>query len=186
MKYFLLLLFLTSCSTIIEDLFSNGWCTYSIYRGNHFSIGNRSLILTSNKLYIKVKFSSSCIYELDSDQGDINKLIGFTDCYGLVHDNSARLGWRWNTIKQKIEIFTYTYNQGKVNYLFITDANIDSEYNASISISNDKYIYSFDNISLTINRGCSNNVNIGTILYPYFGGNRTAPHDIFIKIKYNF
>ena len=137
----------------------------------------------------EVLFDESCIYDLgdDIDQFDINKLFGI----GFLNHkrNSARFGWR-STRNGMIEIFAYLYKRGeRISRKMIAikpNERVEMQINFSKKLGNiefivlkkngerAKQIFQFDHIgfsSLFIYK-----------LFPYFGGNETAPHDMRIDI----
>ncbi len=64
----------------------------------------------------------------------------------------------------------------------ITTVNIGVENNCSIKLSGYNYIFTVNGVSVTFPRANSTSTASGYQLYPYFGGNETAPHDITIYI----
>jgi hypothetical protein len=164
--------------------------TYVIKSGNHFSNFKLPTVVTTKYFSFRAKFDDSAEYYLGTDdQYDINKLYGFSDCGSIHHKNSARFGWVWNDRasnlrgRGRLEIYAYTYHKGKRNSQFITsvDLNVFNSYN--IKVNKNNYIMSVNNFSVTMPRGCDSSNPIGVKLYPYFGGNEVAPHDVRIEIK---
>ena len=130
-----------------------------------------------NKLSYKYKFTPSCIYDLESDDnGDINKLFGFTHLY--VHWDSVRFGWNCNLETEKINIYAYYYIKGTRYSRFLKEINIGEYYTFKIKIYegyayyliNHEFIYSHKFMSKVT--GYENGV--------YFGGNRKAPNSMII------
>ncbi|MER3497486.1 MAG: hypothetical protein C4308_02025 [Chitinophagaceae bacterium] len=60
----------------------------------------------------------------------------------------------------------------------ITTIAIGSEYNCSIKLNGNKYIFTVNYITVDIPRASTTATAKGYKLYPYFGGAETAPHDI--------
>lgn len=91
----------------------------TILKNTHYAIGLSAfsamgLMMTDTSYTIsrRVKFNSNCAYDLgNEDQKDWNKVFGI--CFGVrgIHKNSLRFGWRWNTMKQKIELCTIVYRE---------------------------------------------------------------------------
>lgn len=52
-----------------------------------------------------------------------------------------------------------------------------------ISVRNNEYIFSVNGNTITMPRTSTTLQATGYKLFPYFGGNELAPHDIFIRIK---
>lgn len=177
-----------------KDFFDTPFVKYTVSKGNHYSIHDGDF-LNNDILQFDVKFDNTVIYSLSdtNDQKDFNKLYGFCDCNSLVHENSARFGWRW--YDNQIEIFAYYYVNGKPNidkmssmedYMGSVKPNEVNHY--SIRISGNHYIFQLNNKILETPRHQKCKAGGYYKLYPYFGGTSIAPHDIniYIKEKYNY
>ena len=179
MKYFILLLLnilIISCNK--KD--SDGYSIFTIKSGDHKS--SSSLEYTNrNQFNFKVTFDSSCIYKTSDpiNQWDVNKLIGVSDG-GLHQKNSARFGWRW--VDNKLELMAYTHYNGNFYFDKVTDLEIGKEYDC-ILIMADDYTFICNGQTTHIKRWRNDKSN-NYYLWPYFGGDETAPHDIKIKLKY--
>lgn len=113
-------------------------------------------------------------------EGHINKLWGFSE--GFDHQyNSARIGWAYNN--GALRLYAYAYNKGVRLSTEITAVNIGVENNCSIKLSGFNYIFTVNGVTVTLSRANSTSSASGYQLYPYFGGDETAPHDIFIYIR---
>lgn len=139
----------------------------------------------------KFKFDKSCLFEVkDADDYDINKLFGFS--FGWHHKNSIRLGWRPSALNEKkIQLFAYWYNHSIRSSGFICEIDADVIYRANINCY-------FQNNTIRISIVQENNthligsfaiqkfdfpkIRLGYYLFPYFGGNKEAPHDMKIHI----
>lgn len=146
-------------------------------------------------------FTESCLYDLkDEDQGDVNKLFGFS--IGLHHNTSFRFGWKADLKTQTIEIVGYEYHD-KIRQATIHICNValrnsvyfmlyySPEGKTEYVVYQDntyygKYILSEDVVRNVVEVVVGNTVNIkrkwglGYTLGLYFGGNETAPQDIII------
>ena len=82
----------------------------------------------------------------------------------------------------KLEIYAYTHVDKEINSEYMGFVELNKTYTYEIKISDDKYLFRFDGIEISTDRGCdSNNTTIlGYRLEPYFGGAEKAPHDIYI------
>lgn len=160
---------------------------YHIKEGNHYK-SNIGLKLHSGLTGINFSFifDSSCWYKkINKDSLDINKLFGLS--YGPHHKNSIRLGWvpDFENIG-KIQLWSYVYNKGKRTFNHICDCNISDNYLVSFKVENNQLT-----IFIVGNEFCSifkenfeiPKFKIGYFLYPYFGGDNPAPHDIAIDIN---
>lgn len=134
------------------------------------------------KLKFKALFDSTSIYKtsLASNQGDINKLYGVSDCESYHHTNSARFGWRW--YEEKLEIWAYTYSEGKRNFALLDTVSIGSFNEYELEFQENKYVFRLNDKKVEMPRFCVASAK-GYKLFPYFGGDETAPHDISIWIE---
>jgi hypothetical protein len=187
----ILFLALSSCNKSAENILDNsgptgnspGFIKYVIKAGQQYS--EQSVFQQTNydELKFVVKFDSSAIYRTLSpnNQLDINKLYGFADNNDDHHHFSARFGWRWSD--GALRLFAYTYNKGEMNYEELTTVDIGAEYTCAIKVSGSQYIFSLNGQTKSMPRFSTTTTAIGYKLYPYFGGDETAPHDIRIFIK---
>jgi hypothetical protein len=156
---------------------------YVIYAGNHYADHNPYQHVQCEELKFTVKFDSSCIYETidPANQEDINKLYGFSDNNMQHQQFSARFGWNWT--RGALRLYAYTYNNGVRESREVTSIPIGVEQTCSIKIQNDEYIFSVNHIIVEMDRESKTIKAAGYKLYPYFGGDETAPHDIVVWIK---
>lgn len=155
----------------------------------------------SRKIYWDTKwlsFDDTIRYDLgEEDQADVNKLFGFS--YGYHHKNSDRIGFRYNIQKSNVELILYSYANGKrLPSIVIGDIEINEPFTVSlrVELQDDKRIINtkivpmrpdasreYENLktySTTIDDTKSKNKFFKYSLGLYFGGNRTAPHNILI------
>lgn len=137
----------------------------------------------TNKMTFYCEFDDSALYnDTSEDRFDVNKLFGFS--LGLHHVNSYRFGW--NVLDGKIHIYAYSYINSKrvIDEICVIENN--KKYKFIINIKNGKAIFTIvdDNYNLkqVIQLAPSKKI-FGYHLWPYFGGNKTAPNDIFIKFN---
>jgi len=160
----------------------NGYKVYKIKEGQH-----RSSVciktLAHHTLMFEAIFDGSAVYTTSDpvNQHDINKLYGFSECNQRHHKNSARFGWRW--LNGNLEIHAYVYNDGERSSQFITNVSLNKSYKYSIEMYDDYYVFRVDNESIKMTR--TNNCDTGLfyMLFPYFGGDEKAPHEIKIQIR---
>jgi hypothetical protein len=154
-----------------------------IKKGKHGNIHFPRLI---RKAITKtVMFTDSCRYDIGDDQSDINKLLGIG--YFPYHRmNSARLGWRYIRENDSIELLMYWYkNKARYNES-LCQIKINQRYVCSLTTNESSHIFSvktMDNELLSIKSIDLKPRFIGYELFPYFGGNIKAPHDIIIDIS---
>lgn len=178
----ILFFLLITCYKLEDDFF-----IHTIKKGNHIS-GNYMSVHNSRKLECEVIFTESCIYEIPNDiEFDTNKLIGISDSY--IHLNhSVRIGWRY--YKGQLEILSYVRKNKVIHLQHMCYVEINQPYFFSVEIKNDRYILIckkvggvYKPVNVEVSRTSDYN-GIRYKLFPYFGGNNPAPHDITIKIKY--
>lgn len=151
----------------------------------------------------RVNFTESCLYPFDDpDDYDINKLVGIsflrmTKFAAPHHSDSIRFGWRCSENHPgKISIYPYWYNKGQ-RYWY--NKSHTGQQHAILDI-NREYVFRLQlmpehgRFRLTIYQGAyewSNDHPLfsfethfdfpkfkwGYMLFPYFGGDNTAPQD---------
>jgi hypothetical protein len=181
------LLFGTACSNVEElaDVIpakaASKEVQYTIAAGSHHAV-NRYQSISKKELRFKVRFDSSAIYTTadPTNQADINKLFGFSDCGTHHHTNSARFGWRW--FEEKLELWAYTYEKGERMSELISEIDLNKTYEASIRATDTAYLFELNDTVKELSRACSGQPE-GYLLYPYFGGDEVAPQDIRIWIE---
>ncbi|HLG41551.1 MAG TPA: hypothetical protein VI461_17860 [Chitinophagaceae bacterium] len=184
-----ILLSLFSCgksqedSVIINHPANNEFIKYTIKAGEQYCDQNPYKQTNYSELKFIVKFDSSAVYQTLSpaNQLDVNKLYGFSDSENQHHQFSARFGWRWS--EGALRFFAYVYNNGVMNFEELGTISIGAEHDCSIKVNSSRYIFTLDHISKTMPRASLATTAVGYQLYPYFGGDEKAPHDIYIWIK---
>ncbi|OQP57586.1 hypothetical protein [Niastella populi] len=160
-----------------------GYTEYLIPAKQHYATNNVYQTIDKKELHFTAIFDSSCIYTNNNAENayDINKLYGFSDCGSLHHENSARVGWLWNG--KMIELYAYCYTNGIRKSALLGTTLIGTPAELSISIQPNQYLFTCNGSKTTLQRHCNSSNILGYKLYPYFGGNETAPHDIHVFIK---
>jgi hypothetical protein len=156
---------------------------YHIPQGEHYSDQSGFVPVAYKEQKFLVRFDSTAIYQtIDPvNQYDINKLYGFSDNGKQHHEFSARIGWRWSD--GALRLFGYIYNNTVVSYEEITTVSIGVQHTCSIRVAGNSYVFSVNNKTITMPRESAGDTATGYKLYPYFGGDETAPHAINIRIK---
>jgi hypothetical protein len=191
-SYLIIILFLlSSCKKAFQAIIGHGmnapktgvYNKYTIRQGQHYADENGYKAVEYDELKFLVRFDSSCVYQTidPGNQEDINKLYGFSDNNATHQQFSARFGWNW--ARGALRLYGYNYNSGNRESQEITSIQIGTEYSCSIKIAGDKYIFSVNTIVVEMPRQSQTTKAIGYRLYPYFGGDEVAPHDINIWIK---
>jgi hypothetical protein len=138
----------------------------------------------------RVKFLNSCVYTLPED--DINKLFGFGYFSWKLflgktphHIDSARVGWRYNGLSQKIELFLYCYVNGYRRIEHIYNLGINTYYDIELIQHPNRYVLSvIDSTGGLYGRPVyySHNKKLQYLLWGYFGGNEPAPHEMSYEL----
>lgn len=162
---------------------SGQFIKYTIQKGNQYCDGNNYKTIETNEMAFAVKFDSTAIYQTTSpeNQYDINKLYGFSDNNADHHQYSARFGWRWSD--GALRLFAYVYNNGIVDSKELATIPIGVEINCSIKVAASSYLFTVNGAVTSMPRTATTEKAKGYQLYPYFGGDESAPHQIDIWIK---
>lgn len=178
--------FFISCSSKLENpvpSIFNGK-KYTIAPGAHEADDNPFHFETLHELKFKAKFDRSSIYMTvdPTNQNDVNKLLGYSDCGSFHEINSARFGWRW--FNNQLEIMAYSYVNGiRPEPICVAVVALNTVNSYSIKFHKDKYIFTVnDTNKVEVPKSC-NYEGIRYKLYPYFGGDETATHEIRIWIE---
>lgn len=176
-KWILLTLAFFGCRKVDE----NGFKTYIIKKNRHRS-GIQVKRDYRDKIEFEVIFDESAIYtSKDSvNQLDINKLYGVSDCGEHHLTSSIRIGWRW--VNDSLELHWFKHENGQFSFDKIKSIELNQSISCCIELTEDKYIISVDGVTKETTRPCGQTYK-RYYLYPYFGGDETAPHDITIKLK---
>ncbi|MFT2007706.1 hypothetical protein ACMA1I_03455 [Pontibacter sp. 13R65] len=172
---------ISGADTIVVETEPVPSTTYVIHKNQHHAI-NKIQKVSSPNLKFEATFDSTAIYtSIDpANQGDINKLYGFSDCGSLHQSNSARFGWRW--YNNKLEIHAYTYYNGTRKSALISTVALGQTYTYELERQEGRYVFKVNGEQVTLPRACYDQAD-GYMLYPYFGGDEVAPHDIKIVVK---
>ena len=176
-KFLLILLPVISC----KKLDKIGFKTYSIKKGRHSS-GFHYKSDYKETIEFDVIFDESSIYETEDpvNQADINKLYGVSDGGSHHMESSIRIGWRW--YNNNLELLWFKHELGELSYGLIETIDVNKTYRCKIELKSNTYEISVDNKKVSTPR-LFKGVYKHYYLYPYFGGDERAPHNISIKIK---
>lgn len=159
--------------------------TYKIKKGKHRSGIHIRPHFGTKRMAWTVRFDESCTYDIGMpDQLDVNKLCGIS--HGLHHKDSARFGW--TSVGNRIELFAYYYTNGVRSFKSMGVHDIGEDIELYITVSKEFYHMTVQSKSDSIIRKDRTERNVkackyGYMLYPYFGGNQTAPHDVKMSLK---
>ena len=181
-----------------QYFFEKKWITYEIKEGNHFSELKgwfwkkiKINLEEDNVLDFRVVFTKSCLYDARKVGQHINKLYGVA-C-GQHHENSVRIGWRCESrIYGRFSLWAYCYNNGKLSIELLANTYVDNIERLRIEVSKSEMtakLIDDNNYPTSIaqhteyleqHRDCP---KLGRYkLFPYFGGEAVAPHDMEIRI----
>jgi hypothetical protein len=179
------LIFFTGCDELERITATNqpetGLTTYVIPAGEHYCSQSEYRKMNVSSIKFRARFDSSAIYETKAknNQADINKLYGISDCGSSHQTNSARFGWVWNN--NRLEIWAYIYADGQRQFRFVDSVSLNEFHQYEIAFTDSSYVFKVNN-SVELPRGCKSEAD-GYKLYPYFGGDEAAPHEVTIVIE---
>ncbi len=176
----LMLVFVTACEKYEDNM---PYTIYEIKEGSHASKSQLKWLYQPHLSY-EVIFDNTCRYEnkIPSNQRDINKLFGFADCNSHHQENSARFGWRW--YNDRLELLTYCYDNGVRTSQFMSALELNTPYKCHIYLFQDHYELEIEDIiKISENRANICTQGIYYLLWPYFGGDETAPQNIRIHMR---
>ena len=162
---------------------------FIIKEGKHYSKGFNFGFNKNNYLKFEAKFDNSCLYSFnDNDIYDINKLFGYTTMW-YHHYQSARIGWRCLD-GENIQLLTYSYNAGHRHngeHDFLGQVKPNEIFTCTIEDKEYAYKYTFEKEgeepSIFFDNKEPDWFPFKYFLFPYFGGNKTAPHDMKFYIN---
>ena len=174
---------------------------YTITKGRH---GGAPLLwdvwFTPNpRIHYDCIFNDDCFYNLDGDPNtmsgddlDTNKLIGLgflnLKKWPPHHYESVRVGWEWNSETLCIDLSAYWYDGGVRKEHLLLSVRRGLPFEIIMTASKDFYnitiIYNYTPEKRTVNFPIErkHHYPISYLLGPYFGGNRTAPHDMSLYL----
>jgi hypothetical protein len=133
-----------------------------------------------------VKFEDSCRYKFqDQDQEDVNKLFGI-GYFWSHHKESARFGWRYNPMIDKITLSAYCYVNSERIIWDLCSVKINEWYSLTIIIRENDYQFLVYANGMQIEHEIVTKQHKKKFGYPlsvFFGGNNPAPHKMKIHIE---
>lgn len=142
-------------------------------------------MIDSHTMKMRVMFWDNCLYRLEPPHDkDINKLFGVG--FGNHMKYSARFGW--NSSGEQIDIYAYVRHKGKANWRHLTSCSPNESVTLSLTIYYGKYAFSAikpsgENAVITMPRTAHWLYRwMPYRLYPYFGGEKTAPHSMTLQL----
>jgi hypothetical protein len=151
---------------------------FSVDKGKH-KFYPRFPELSDTSVSFIAKFDINCLYKLKGvDHHDINKLFGITSLF--IHKNSYRFGWRAE--EDKIRIFAYWYNRGIRGWhdMGLVNPNESNEY--VIHGGENYFMFKLNDTEFFVEDTEDWCDFLTFESYPYFGGDKSAPHSMDIYI----
>lgn len=158
--------------------------TFITRKGDHYADPRVVESLQSRTLEFDAMFNETAIYDFGDPalQSNKNKLLGFSDCNSLHHENSARFAWQW--FNERLEIYAYCYANGERIEKFVGVVDLNEFNHYRIEIREDQYAFILNNETpVYIERGNTCERGVYYMLWPYFGGHIPAPHDVQVFIR---
>ena len=173
-RYILILFLLVSCTKYSEEH------TYTIYKGDHGSGLRFNPVIGDASVSFQFSFTENHKYlsEIPDDINklDVNKLYGLTSTD--IHLNSCRIGWR-ELENGNFEVLGYWYFDSKDFYFeHLYEAKIGELLYLAVS-NYGNYHFSCNSEELIIPAREFNETHRA---FPYFGGDNTAPHEMYFSI----
>lgn len=181
-------LFLSGC---VPDFLLSDSDWVVIEAGEHEPNPKRKvgLLISPHEISATVTFDSSCIYDIGTaDADDWNKVIGLgfvgskdqsLDGVPPHQVDGARVGWRWNKQRGRIDLGAYIYVEGQRIDFKVAETAINTPTKLTIKIDYDRKVYQVlggQTVPFTHDKSFAYNTGL------YFGGNQVAPHRIRVKI----
>lgn len=168
------------------DLDTIPWTTYTILSGEHYSQKGAGLrFFTADSLRFKLAFDTTIRAKNANpvNQMDWNKVLGFSDCATHHQTNSARLVWRYDTVADNVALGQYLYIDEERSYKELTKIEIGDTINALVFRGDGQYGFDVNGVSSRIPKSCNSKL-VSYWLYPYFGGDETAPQKVNVHIQH--
>lgn len=159
--------------------------------------------INKQEFNLKVYFWENCNYVLTNNIGQVNKLYGHS--FNLFpwfdkkdkkwksghHKNSIRFGWR-SIDSDKIELIAYVYVNGERAENVITTIRTEEWTHLNFQETAEFYIFRVirqngDSGLYKFRKSITKKGFLNLFifrLYPYFGGEISAPHNMTISLKY--
>lgn len=165
---------------------------YLIKKGNHYcnvSIFERlfSIGWKVQQIAVNFRFAKECWWATprNQDDFDLNKLCGIS--YGLNdHSNSVRFAWVPDFNKSGvINIHGYVYDELSSGHVskFIAPVNVEEVHTGLIKTNGNQYMLMIGATSINMDN-LHGDPSLCFRLFPYFGGNNTAPCDMVIGLEF--
>ncbi len=177
------LMFITKTIVKVNNRF-----VFLIKKGHHYSFHFPKLYFGFKKKFeIRIKLDDNCKYDFgDEGNFDVNKLWGVS--FGHHHKNSIRIGYRKSmsmTGGKDFELCLYRYDRGfrEIECLLLFDAQ--EVVNLTLVLGRNTFGLWRDDSLVTrpLYSDFLGGLKFGYYLFPYFGGNGVAPHDMTFEVE---
>ena len=133
------------------------------------------------------RFTPTCFYRFGNENDyDVNKLFGFTTKLTSPMDTSFRFGWNNETGEKTVSIHAFWHIDNAMRSQYMGEVEIEKSYRFRITKG-----FAFVDFSVIDEDGntilahhcpyiMKSKFSFGYRLFPYFGGNEVAPHDILL------
>jgi hypothetical protein len=171
---------------------------YTMKKGRHHAsklLKNR-LLRHVEYLHWYNRFDSSARYiihnengSIHEDQHDWSKLSGITFTPWQPRKNTAMAGWRYNNVKDSIELIPYFHVNGQriFNDNPHLTIGVNEPFEHEIHLN---YVTKEITVTLKTARGILSEIHTFTTfrkwlvqIHPYFGGNKRAPRRITLSVR---
>jgi hypothetical protein len=114
-------------------------------KGDHYAYPRIVESLQNRTLAFDAMFNETAVYNFGDAalQSNKNKLLGFSDCNSLHHENSARFAWQW--FNERLEIYAYCYANGERIEKFVGVVDLNEYNHYRIEIKEDQYAFILNN-----------------------------------------
>ena len=155
---------------------------YYCLKNFHYFLPSFPIVYWKKKVYKwEVVFDNNCRYDLQNeDQLDWNKLVGVSQHFN-PRLNSLRFGWRYNLKTEEIEIALYSEKNYVFEYKLLTSVKPTEKLKLSMYFEGDLATVQVNDTTYQTKYTLDKNLTIRC--NPYFGGNRTAPHCMSLKLS---
>jgi hypothetical protein len=155
------------------------------HRGSHDFIARPHLGANVDRsLRFTATFAADAAYRTQSaaEQSDWNKLMGITT--DRIHDNSIRIGWRFNPQSGRIELGFYGYLHGTRVMPMLTDVALGQPIDCELRMTNQGLYARAGGASHSEAGSLGVSLPLTWILHSaYFGGPETSPHDLHVDVS---
>jgi hypothetical protein len=165
--------------------------TFRIRKGWHHALPPVDGVFHKRRSFKKaVVFTASCRQAPEGvDYWDVNKLFGIGYFRGGHHMDSARFGWRYDAVNDKISLYAYSYVAGERRIKHITCVPLEREVHLELFVGPREYWFGVKQpgnpfySAAAYYEPFTHKKKWAYALSPYYGGTSTPAKDVFIRLK---